>query len=60
MSVNCKLNKAVSRTFKLSLPKNSSKSITIPVTVQNDENVSAIVNLSTGEHKATTVALRIY
>lgn len=60
MSVNCKLNKAVSRTFKLSLPKNSSKSITIPVTVQNDENVSAFVNLSTGEHKSTTVALRIY
>lgn len=60
MSVNCKLNKAVSRTFKLSLPKNSSKSITVPVTVQNDENVSAFVDLSTGEHKATTVALRIY
>ena len=60
LSVACHLNKAVSHSNMITIPGKSSKSIRVPVTVKSDENVSAVIRLSSGEQKSSTVALKIY
>lgn len=60
LSVACHLNKAVSHSNTITIPGKSSKSIRVPVTVKSDENVSAVIRLSSGEQKNSTVALKIY
>lgn len=58
--VNCHSNKAVSRSYDMTLPGKSSRSINVAVRVKTDENVSAVIKLSSGEQKKSIVALKIY
>lgn len=60
LSVDCHSNKAVSRSFNITIPRNSYKSIKVPVKVKSDENVYAVIKLSSGEQKESIVALKIY
>lgn len=60
LSVNCTQNSSIVRSFSISIPAGMSRTVTVPVTVTNDENVSAIIKLSSGEYRKSTVALKIY
>lgn len=60
LSVNCTKNSSITRSFNISIPAGTSRTVIVPVTVRNDENVSAIIKLSSGEYRRSTVALKIY
>ena len=60
LSVDCHLNKAVSRSYNITIPGNSSRSVSVPVTVKTDENVPVVIKLSSGEQRKSVVALKIY
>lgn len=60
LSVDCHLNKAVSRSYNITIPGNSSRSVSVPVTVKADENVPVVIRLSSGEQRKSVVALKIY
>ena len=60
LSVNCQSNKAASRSFNITIHGGSSRQISVPVRVSVDENASAVIRLSTGEQKKSTVTLKIY
>ncbi len=60
LSVNCHLNKAVNRSYNITLSGKSSKNINVPVTVKTDENASAVIKLNSGEQKKSIVSLKIY
>ena len=60
LSVNCRSNKAVSRSFNITIPGNSSRRISVPVTVKVDEHAAAVIRLNSGEQKKSTISLKIY
>lgn len=60
LSVNCQSNRAASRSFNITISSRSSRKISVPVRVSVDENAPAVIRLSTGEQKKSTVALKIY
>ncbi len=60
LTVDCKLNSAVSKTFELIIPAKSSKRVSVPVQVKTVETVSATIKLSTGDEKSSKVKVRCY
>lgn len=60
LSVDCQSNKSVSRSYNITIPGRSSKTVSVSVLVTTDENATAVIRLSSGETKKSVVALQIY